>query len=55
MDALIYSSGRSKPQQEKEKKFLSDLGVRELGEAEEVELILNARYTKEAEIPADKI
>lgn len=53
--ALVYSSGRSKPQQEKAKKFLSDLGVRELGEAEEVELILNARYTKEAEIPADKI
>lgn len=55
VDALVYSSGRSKPQQEKAKKFLSDLGVRELGEAEEVELILNARYTKEAEIPADKI
>jgi hypothetical protein len=55
VDALVYSSGRSKPQQEKAKKFLSDLGVRELGEAEEVELILNARYTKGAEIPADKI
>ena len=54
VDALVYSSGKSKPQQEKAKKFLSDLGVRELGEAEEVELILNARYTKEAEIPDDR-
>lgn len=54
VDALIYSSGKSKPQQEKAKKFLSDLGVRELGEAEEVELILQARYTKEAAIPDDK-
>tara|TARA_R110001592_G_scaffold222022_1_gene477046 strand:- start:9031 stop:12183 length:3153 start_codon:yes stop_codon:yes gene_type:complete len=54
VDALVYSSGKSKPQQEKAKKFLSDLGVRELGEAEEVELILKARYTREAEIPDDK-
>lgn len=53
VDARVYTSGKSKPQQEKAKKFLSDLGVRELGEAEEIELILNARYTKEAEIPDD--
>ncbi|MCP5356683.1 MAG: hypothetical protein H7A06_00910 [Pseudomonadales bacterium] len=54
VDALVYSSGKSKPQQEKAKKFLSDLGVRELGEAEEVELILKARYTKEAEVRNEK-
>lgn len=54
VDALVYSSGKSKPQQEKAKKFLADLGVRELGEAEEVELIVKARYTQEAEIPDDK-
>lgn len=54
VDPLVYSSGKSKPQQEKAKNFLSDLGVRELGEAEEVELILKARYTKEAAIPDDK-
>lgn len=54
VDALVYASGKSRPQQEKAKKLLSDLGVRELGEAEEVELILKARYTKEAEIPDDK-
>lgn len=54
VDAKAYTSGKSKPQQEKAKKFLSDLGVRELGEAEEIELVLKARYTKEAEIPSDK-
>jgi len=54
VDALVYSSGKSKPQQEKARKFLVDLGVRELGEAEEVELILKARYTQEAEVPDDK-
>jgi hypothetical protein len=54
VDAQVYTSGKAKPQQEKAKKFLSDLGVRELGEAEEIELILKARYTKEADIPDDK-
>lgn len=54
VDPQVYTSGRSKPQQEKARKFLVDLGVRELGEAEEIELILKARYTKEAEIPDGK-
>ncbi len=54
VDALVYKSGKSKPQQEKARKFLADLGVRELGEAEEIELILKSRYTKEAAIPDDK-
>jgi hypothetical protein len=51
VDELVYTSGRTKPQQDKARDFLSDLGVRELGEAEEVELILTSRYTREAEIP----
>jgi hypothetical protein len=51
VDALVYTSGKAKLQQEKAKKFLSDLGVRELGEAEEIELILKTRYTEKAEIP----
>jgi len=51
VDAKVYSTGKSKSQQEKAKKFLSELGVRELGESEEIELILKDRYTKEAEIP----
>lgn len=55
VDALVYTSGKSKPQQEKARKLLADLGVRELGEAEEVELILKARYTKETPIPDGKI
>ncbi|MFZ5675695.1 MAG: sacsin N-terminal ATP-binding-like domain-containing protein [Pseudomonadota bacterium] len=54
VDPLVYTSGKSKPQQEKAKKFLADLGVRDLGEAEEIELILKSRYTEEAEIPDDK-
>ncbi|CAN7758842.1 hypothetical protein LJR257_006775 [Ensifer adhaerens] len=55
VDDLVYTSGKSKTQQEKARKFLSDIGVRDIGEAEEIELILKARYTKEAEIPSDKI
>lgn len=54
VEAEVYTSGRSKPQQEKAKKFLSELGVREPGNAEEVELILKDRYTKEAEVPDDE-
>jgi len=54
VDTLVYTSGKSKPQQEKARKFLTDIGVRELGEAEEIELLLEARYTKEAEIPDTK-
>ena len=47
VDKSIYSSGRSKQQQEDAKKFLTEIGVREVGEAEEVERILKARYTSE--------
>ena len=54
VETLVYTSGKSKPQQEKARKFLSDIGVREIGEAEEIELILKSRYTEEADIPDDK-
>ncbi len=54
VDPAVYGSGRSKAQQESAKEFLSDIGVREVGEAEEVEAILEHRYTREAEIPDDK-
>lgn len=54
VETEVYTSGRSKPQQEKAKKFLSELGVREPGDAEEVELVLKDRYTKEAEVPDDE-
>jgi len=53
VDSATYTSGISKSQQEGAKKFLSEIGVREIGEAEQVELILKRRYTKEAPIPDD--
>ncbi len=47
VDSGVYSSGRSKPQQENAKKFLAEIGVREVGEAEQVEAILNQKYKSE--------
>jgi hypothetical protein len=54
VDTAVYSSGTSKSEKEDAKKFLSEIGVREIGEAEQIELILKRRYTHEAEIPDDK-
>lgn len=51
--SAVYASGTSKSQQEGAKKFLSGVGVRDIGEAEQVEIILKRRYTQEAEIPDD--
>ena len=42
-----YASGSNKRQQEKARKFLEDIGVREVGEAEQIEAILRQRYIKE--------
>lgn len=42
-----YTSGASKKQQGKARKFLEEIGVREVGEAEQVEAILKQRYVKE--------
>jgi len=44
----IYTSGKSEQQQKKAKEFLEAVGVREVGEAEEVEAILKDRYSQEA-------
>ena len=44
VDAGVYSSGKSKPQQENARKFLVEVGVREVGEAEQVEAIFKQRY-----------
>lgn len=49
-----YASGKNKQQQENAKKFLQRMGVREAGEAEQVEIILKQRYTQEAETPDTK-
>lgn len=40
----VYKSGSSKKQQEAARKFLVHIGVREVGEAEEIEAILKLRY-----------
>jgi hypothetical protein len=44
VDKAVYSSGRSKTQQEAAKKLLAAIGVREVGEAEQVQAILDQRY-----------
>lgn len=44
----IYSSGKSEEQKNGAKKFLENIGVREAGEAEQVEAILKDRYSREA-------
>jgi hypothetical protein len=54
VDMAVYASGASKSEKEDAKRFLSEIGVREIGEAEQIELILKRRYTHEAEIPDDK-
>lgn len=45
VSAAVYSSGRNKGQQEEARKFLEEIGVREVGEAEEIHAILKQRYT----------
>ena len=42
----VYSSGKNKGEQEKARKFLEDIGVREVGEVEQIEAILKQRYLK---------
>jgi hypothetical protein len=53
VDKAAYTSGASKKQQDGAKSFLSEIGVREIGKAEQAELILKRRYTKDAELPDD--
>jgi len=52
--AEVYTSGRGKAQQHNARKFLEEIGVRVVGEAEQVELILKKRYTRDAEIPSER-
>jgi hypothetical protein len=51
----VFSSGASKTQQTEAKKFLEAIGVREIGEAEEIERILKERYRPGSNRPNDKI
>lgn len=53
--AEVYTSGRGKAQKHNARKFLEDIGVRVVGEAEQVELILKKRYTRDVEIPTKRI
>lgn len=46
VEASVFTSGKSKVQKENAKRFLGEIGVREVGEAEQVEAILKQRYTK---------
>jgi hypothetical protein len=54
VNAEVYTSGRGKAQQHSARKFLEEIGVRVVGEAEQIELILKKRYTRDAEIPTEK-
>jgi hypothetical protein len=44
----VYTSGKSEEQKKKAKEFLEKIGVREAGEAEQVEAILKHRYSQAA-------
>ena len=44
--SAVYSSGNSKSQQERARKFLETIGVREVDDAERVKAILEQRYRK---------
>lgn len=52
--AGVYSSGKSKPQQGEARKFLEAIKVREVGESEQAEAILERRYKPNAEAPSEK-
>jgi hypothetical protein len=50
----VYSSGNSKLQQGEARKLLEAIGVKEVGESEQVQAILERRYTHNAEAPSEK-
>jgi len=54
VDKNIYSSGKSKVQQEQARKFLEEIDVREVGEAEVIEAVLDTRYAKGSLRPASE-
>ena len=43
-----YSSGNKEQEQEKARKFLKDIGVRKVGEADRIETVLKQRYSQSA-------
>ena len=44
----VYSSGKNESEQKKAHKFLKDIGVREVGEADRIEVILKHRYSQDS-------
>jgi hypothetical protein len=48
----VYTSGKKKKQKDSAKAFLKELDVREVGEVEQIESILNQRYLKENLAPS---
>ena len=55
VDGQVYKSGQDKTQQENARKFLEEIGVRVVGEAEQVEGILDQRYNiREVKISNEK-
>lgn len=55
VDRMVYTSGKSKTQQTEAKRLLEGIGVREVGDAEQVHSVLRQRYTKEADKPDDEL
>ncbi len=54
IDRNIYTAGTSKAEQENAKKFLEGVGVRKVGEYEQIEAILKHRYAEAANPPSWK-
>jgi hypothetical protein len=54
VDRAVYSSGKSKPQQENARRLLEEIGVREVGEGEQIEVLLKQRYRAEDFSPRKK-
>lgn len=54
VDVDVFTSGKNKATKENAKRFLEAIGVRKVGETEQIEAILEQRYTKEAESPDEK-
>jgi hypothetical protein len=51
----ILTTGMRKTQQADARKFLENLGVREVGETEEIDLILKQRYAEKSILPTDDV
>ncbi len=53
--ATILTAGNRKAQQSDARKFLESIGVKEVGEAEQIDLILKERYGEDTEVPLDDV